>query len=203
MLTLLYVFSAEIQLGNTQEHSKMKFMLNNIVLIFVSSGICIAEPKTLTDEQLGDFIAEEGVCNIKVADGCNTSDELKLVLETKKLQISPSIVTTNNANHMHENTGIGNDIFAVTEKPGNGFTPQGANVPRMQMGNNYIQPNNNLPEISSPYNAFTWEETSQGQSTNLNSTRPDWGSTSGSGMINGDPYSTIRQENYYESHNER
>ena len=181
----------------------MKFMLNNIVLIFVlifvSSGICIAEPKTLTDEQLGDFIAAEGVCNIKVADGCNTSDELKLVLETKKLQISPSIVTTNNANHLPENTGIGNDIFAVSEKIDNGFTPQGANVASMQRSNNYIQPNNNLPEISSPYNAFTWEETSQGQSTNSNSTGASWPSTSGSGMSSADPYSTIRQENYYGS----
>ncbi len=78
----------------------MQIVFNNFVLLFILlitfCGYCFAEVEIISDNELGDFIATEGVCNIKVVEGCNTSSELKLVMGLNKTKIDLPNITNNN-----------------------------------------------------------------------------------------------------------
>ncbi len=56
-----------------------------ILISFVSDSSAVIE--NLSDIQLGDFYAAEGVCDINLIEGCNTSPSLKLVLGSTKLSM--------------------------------------------------------------------------------------------------------------------
>ncbi len=83
------------------------FMFKNFIILFTLliflCGNCFAEAELLSENQLGDVIAAEGVCNIKVVDGCNTSPELKLSMGTNKPIVDLSnVINTTNADNAPE-----------------------------------------------------------------------------------------------------
>ena len=46
-----------------------------VVLFFLIGLTCYAEKNLLTEEEMGDFVAEEGVCDIRLPDTCYTDPE--------------------------------------------------------------------------------------------------------------------------------
>ena len=121
----------------------MKIVFINLVLlltILISfCDYCFSEVESLSDDQLGELIATEGVCNIKVVDGCNASPELKLVINSKKIETAPlSTIPENQANH---NVVLSPDNWKPSHHSGSSYIqpPKEITIP-------YTLPNNNYPE---------------------------------------------------------
>lgn len=49
-----------------------RIWFKTLIIFVVLSHSCLADMAILTEEELGDFVAEEGVCDIRLPDTCNT-----------------------------------------------------------------------------------------------------------------------------------
>lgn len=68
---------------------------NTLFLLVVFSSFCSADLAMLSEEELGEFVAEEGVCDIRLPDTCNTDPELMKTMTMGKQNVSQAIMEAN------------------------------------------------------------------------------------------------------------
>ncbi len=118
---------------------KTVFTITISILISVS---CSADISILTDQQLGDFIAEKGVCNIKISDGCNPSAKLKIAENSKELNTGQTIMDAGNRNcNIDQNMAL---TISVTNQ-------------RINAGENYVPKHSPLPPPNNPQFPAKWD----------------------------------------------
>ncbi len=98
---------------------KFRAYKNTIILlvIILSGSLCFAESTLLTDDALGEVIAQEGVCNINVSTDCNKAEKLVLVLRTKQADVDPEkMIALNSETIQNTNPGFQRNFIGGTSE---------------------------------------------------------------------------------------
>lgn len=65
-----------------------------VMLMMLVGQTCLAQLSSLSEDEMGEFVAQEGVCDIRLPDSCNTDPEIE---ETRSIANTKKTIVTDDS----------------------------------------------------------------------------------------------------------